>query len=265
MTTNAISKTMPSTSVASTKGSPAGRVTAVWLDAAGDRDEDRGQAHGERDVAPPVDAAAVPFAGVAQAPVCPDGAEDSDGHVHPEHRPPVPCGQQSPGHQADELSRQRSHLVEAEREATPVRRERIGENRRRVRGQHRSADGLQQPRADEPLSGRRTAEGVERQQNRRDGEDGESEVVDADAAVHVADAAERDHQHRLHQPVAHDHPQQVGDAGGRERIQMNAAEDRGQRDDDDRSVERGYGRPAAVVLVMQPSGSCRGPPPRAGR
>ena len=49
-----------------------------------------------------------------------------------------------------------------------------------------------------------------------------------------------DHKHRLHQPVAHDHPQQVADVARRQRVQVDAAEDRRQRDEDDRPVERGH-------------------------
>ncbi len=81
-------------------------------------------------------------------------------------------------------------------------------------------------------------ERIERQQDRRAGEHHEAGVVDPHPAVHVAEAAEGDDQHRLHQQVPHDHPQQVADVPRRERIEVDAAEDRRQRDDDDRAVER---------------------------
>ena len=78
--------------------------SAVRLDAVGDADQDRAQAEGEGDVAPPVDPAAVPLAVVAQPAVGPHGAEDADRHVDPEHRPPVQRRQQAAGDQADELA-----------------------------------------------------------------------------------------------------------------------------------------------------------------
>ena len=82
------------------------------------------------------------------------------------------------------------------------------------------------------------AERVEGEQDRGEGEDREAGVVDAHAAVHVAQPAEGDHQHRLDEPVAHDHPQQVADVARGQRVEVDAAEDRRQRDDHDRAVER---------------------------
>ena len=96
-----------------------------------------------------------------------------------------------PGDQTDELPGERGDLVDAEREAALVGRERVGEDRGRVRGEHRSADGLQQPPADQPQRAARRRERVEGQQDRRDGEDGEAGVVDPDPAEHVAEPAER--------------------------------------------------------------------------
>jgi hypothetical protein len=68
---------------------PAHRVAAVGLDARGDADQDRGQADGERDVAPPVDFPAMPLTVVAELEVCADSAVDTDRNIHPEHGPPV--------------------------------------------------------------------------------------------------------------------------------------------------------------------------------
>jgi hypothetical protein len=42
-------------------------------------------------------------------------------------------------------------------------------------------------------------------------------------------ATERDDQDRLHQPVAHDHPQQVGDASRGQRIEVDATKSRAAR------------------------------------
>src|SRR6202020_501560 len=78
------------------RSGPAGGVAGVRLDAVGDGDQDGAQADGEGDVAPPVDPAGVPLTVVAQLAVGPEGPEDADGHVHPEHRPPGPSAQNTP-------------------------------------------------------------------------------------------------------------------------------------------------------------------------
>jgi hypothetical protein len=81
-------------------------------------------------------------------------------------------------------------------------------------------------------------EGVERQRDGPEREDDEAEVVDADPAEHVAEAAERHDQHRGHHQVAHQHPQQIADVSRRERVEADATEDGRQRDEDDRRVDR---------------------------
>src|SRR4051812_21655409 len=45
---------------------------------------------------------------------------------------------------------------------------------------------------------------------------------------------------RADDEVAHQHPEQVADVLGAERVEVDAAEDGGQRDQDDRGVERGH-------------------------
>jgi hypothetical protein len=99
---------------------------------------------------------------------------------------------------------------------------------------------LQHPPADEPHRTAPAVERVEGQQDRGHGEDREAGVVDPDPAEHVAEAAHRHHQDSLHQPVPHDHPQQVGDVARGQRIQVHAAEDGWQRDEDDRAVQGGH-------------------------
>ena len=238
---NAASSAAPPDSRPRTLGfSPAHAVVPVGLDALGDADQDRPQADREGDVAPPVDPARVPLAVVAELAVGPQRAEHPDGHVDPEHRPPVDRGQQAAGHQADEHAGQPGHLVGAQREAPPVGRERVGQDRSRVRHQHGPADGLEDPPADQPQGAVTALEGIEREQDGRHGEHREARVVDLDPAEHVAEPAQGDHQHGLDQPVAHDHPQQVADVARRQRVQVDAAEDGRQRDDDDRAIERGH-------------------------
>ena len=78
------------------------------------------------------------------------------------------------------------------------------------------------------------------QQQREEGEEGEAQVVHADAPVDVAEAAEVDHEHARHHQEAQDHPQQVEAVAGLEGIEVDAAEDVGQGDEHDRAVDRGH-------------------------
>ena len=219
---------------------PAHGVAAVGLDAVGDGDQDGRQADGEGDVPPPVDPTATLPACLTESGVGPPGPEEPDRDVDPEHGSPVQRGEQATGDQADELAGQRGHLVGAEREAPFGRGEGVGQDGRRVGLQHRATDGLEDPPADQPHSGPTAVEGIEREQHRRQGEHGEPGVVDANPPVHVAQPADGHHQHGLDQAVAHDHPQQVADVPRRQRVEMDAPEDRRQGDDDDRAIERGH-------------------------
>jgi hypothetical protein len=122
----------------------------------------------------------------------------------------------------------------------PLGRERVGQDRGRVGHQHRPADRLQEPPADQPQRPVGALIRVEREQDRGDREYHEARVVHLHPAEHVAELAQVDHQHRLDEAVAHDHPQQVADVARRERVEVDAAKDRRERDDDDRPVERGH-------------------------
>ena len=79
---------------------------------------------------------------------------------------------------------------------------------------------------------------VDGQQQRGHGVDHEAEVVDLHAPDHVAQPPEADDQHARHHQVAEDHPQQVERVGGDQRIEVDAPEDVGHRDDRDRGVQR---------------------------
>ena len=79
---------------------------------------------------------------------------------------------------------------------------------------------------------------VDRQQQRGDRVDDEAEVVDAHAAVHVAEPPEADDQHARDDHVAEDHPQQVEAVRRDQRVEVDAAEDVRHRDQRDRRVER---------------------------
>ncbi len=218
---------------------PAHGVPAVGLDAVGDRGEQRGQADGEGDVAPPVDAARAADAGLAQRAVGPDGADHADRHVHPEDGPPVPLGEQSAEHEPDEGAGDRGHHVDAQGHAALPGGEGVGDDRGGVRHQHGAADRLHHPPADQPERTAPALERVEGEDDRGEGEDQEAGVVDPHPAPDVAEPSEGDHEHRRDQHVAHQHPQQVADVAGPERVQVDAVEDRGQRDQHDRGVDRG--------------------------
>ena len=182
--------------------------------------------------------AALAVAEFVQRAVRPDGAQDADRHADPEDRAPVPLGEHATEHQAEERAGDRGHLVDAERHTALLGRERVGEDRGGVGEQHRAADGLHDAPEDQPHRTRSGVERVERQCDRGQREDDETEVVHLDPAVHVAEPAERHHQHRGDQQEAHDHPQQVADVARRQRVQADAVEDRRQRDQHDRRVDR---------------------------
>ncbi|SLD07747.1 Uncharacterised protein [Mycobacteroides abscessus subsp. massiliense] len=86
---------------------------------------------------------------------------------------------------------------------------------------------------DEPHRTTAVVEWVEGQHHRRDREDHESHVVDANPSVHIAEPAEQHDKNRGGQQVSHEHPQQVTHVPGRKRIEADATENRGQRDQDD--------------------------------
>ena len=220
---------------------PAHRVPVVGLDAVGDRGQDRQQAGREQPVAPPVDApvrGAGAVADFAQARVGPDGAEDSERHRHEEDQAPAHLAEQAAGQQTEERPGDGGDLVDADRRAPPGRREDVGEDGRRVRQHHRGADTLHDAPADEPQRACPAGRRVERQGDRGHREHGESEGVDAGAPVEVAKPAHGHDQGRRDEQVPHEHPQEVADVAGRERVEADAAEDRRQADDDDRAVDR---------------------------
>ena len=102
----------------------------------------------------------------------------------------------------------------------------------------------------------------DREQDREHGEDREAQVVDAHAAVDVAQAAEADDQHGGDDQEAHDHPQHVLGVAGGQRVDVDAAEDRGQPDQHDRRVDRDDQRRRAACSTGRPtcSGHPRQPP-----
>ena len=117
MTQNTASSSHPAAQQADHLGAgPAHGLAVIGLDAHRDPDQDRAQAQGEGDVAPPVHARGMPLPHLLEPQVGPHRAEHADGHVDPEDQAPVDGGQQAPGDQADELAGQRGDLVGAQRE-----------------------------------------------------------------------------------------------------------------------------------------------------
>jgi hypothetical protein len=83
-------------------------------------------------------------------------------------------------------------------------------------------------------------------------EDGEARVVDAHPAVDVAEPAERHHQHGADEQVTHQHPEEITGVAWRERVELDPAEDGGQRDQDDGAVDGRHQRPERRVRQRDP-------------
>ena len=201
--------------------------------------------------------------------VGPYRAEDADGHVDPEHGAPVRAASTPPA---------TSPMNMPARPATwlmPSAKPRWSEGNASVRIAAELAISMDPPNAwstRQPISQsargrRRTGRTTARIES--EGEHDEAGVVDPDSAEHVAQAADGDDEHGLDEPVPHDHPQQVADVARRQRVQVDAAEDRRQRDDDDRSVERGHehgrgrvrqGHPFVAVAGSPVAAAPMGPP-----
>ena len=153
-------------------------------------------------------------------------------------------------------------LLMPERHPALVGREGVGEDRRRVGQQEGRADPLDDPEHDQVVAPGAPGHPVDGQQQRGDRVDDEAEVVHPHPAVHVAEAPEADDQHARDDQVAEDHPQQVEAVGRHQRIEVDAAEDVGHRDQRDRRVERRQQHPERRVRQRDPLVAVRagGPP-----
>ena len=230
---------MPDGQAAEDEGArPAGGVPAVRLDPVGDRHQQQPSAQGEGGVPQPVDLRPPGGGELAQVPVRPHRAEHADRDVDPEHRAPVPGGQHTTEQQPDELAGDAGDLVDAQRHAPLVGRERVGQDGGGVRHQHGAAERLDDAESDQPQGPAGADQRINGQEDRRDREHDKAEVVDLHPAEHVAQPAERHHQDSLDEQVPDDHPQQVADVARRQRVEVDAAEDGRHRDDHDRGVDR---------------------------
>ena len=167
-------------------------------------------------------------------------------------------------------------LLMPEGEAALVGREGVGEDGRGVGEEHGPAHPLAHPHADSQTAAPGAVHPGDRQQDGEEGEDGEAEVVHLHPAEDVADPAQGDDQDGQDHHEAHEHPQHVAGVGRGQRVQIDAAEDGGQGDQDDRLVDEdhqgaqgdvGQGDPlvAAVargvgtVMASGGGGRCAGP------
>jgi hypothetical protein len=217
---------------------PADRMPAGGPDAVGDRDHDEHEPEGEGQVPRPVDARTARGAQLAQGDVGPDGAEQPDGHRDEEDQAPVDRSEDAAEDQADEHAADPDDVVDPQRHPALVGGKGVGDDRRRVGQQAGAADALHDPEDDQEGRAGAALHPVDGQQQRGHRVDDEAEVVDLHPADHVAQPAEADDQHARDHEVAEDHPQQVERVRGDQRIEVDAPEDVGHRDDRDRGVER---------------------------
>ena len=116
----------------------------------------------------------------------------------------------------------------------------VGEDGGRVGHEHGRPHALEDAHDDQVHGGGVARQPGHAQGEREEGEDGEPEVVHADPAVHVAETAERHHQHAGRDEEAEDHPQQVEAVAREQGIDADAPEDVGQRNEDDGPVDGGH-------------------------
>jgi hypothetical protein len=220
------------------RAAPTGRVAGVGTDPVGDRDHREDQAEGEGRVAEPVDRGAARLAALLQLQVAPDGAEEADRDRDQEDQAPVDRRQQAAEDEADEEAADADDVVDPQRHAALGGGEGVGDDRGRVGEQAGAADALDNAEDDQVGGAGAPRHPVDREQQRGGGVDDEAEVVDADAAVDIAEAAEADDQDAGDDQVAEDHPEQVEAVGRDERVEVDATEDAGHRDQRDRGIER---------------------------
>jgi hypothetical protein len=83
----------------------------------------------------------------------------------------------------------------------------VDQDRARVGEEHRAAGALDEAPQDQPERARTAVVRIEGEHDRREGEHGESQVVDPHAPHDVAQTSEADDEHRGHEQVALQEPQ----------------------------------------------------------
>ena len=239
-------------------------MTAVGLDPVGECGQQHGQAHAEKHCAGPIEASGSLDADFTQRAETPHRPAHAQRYADPEDCAPIPFRQQSADQQTQKLAGDGGDLVDPQRHAALPGGERVGQDGRRTGHQHGPADALDHAPANQPHRAAAEVKRVERQRNGGDRENRETEVVDAHPAEDVAEAPEREDEHRGHHQVAHQHPQQVADVSWRQRVQADAAENGRQRDQHDRGIDGsqqraqcrvGQGNPlvAGMPLINSPA------------
>ncbi len=204
---------------------PAHGVVAVGLDPIGDPDEQRDQTDGKGHSAPPVDPCGAPDAPLLEPQIGPDRAADAERNRDQEDEAPVERTEQAAQDETDERPGDGGHVVDPERQAPLVGRERVRQDRRRIRHEHRRPETLHDPHADQIGRSGSATQPVDRQQDRAQREDGKAQLVHPDSAEDVADTAERDDEHGSHDQEAHQHPEEIAHVAGSEWIDADTTED----------------------------------------
>ena len=170
--------------------------------------------------------------------VRPDRAEDTDRHRDEKDETPFDWCKHAAEQETEERSPDRGDAVDAEREPSLVGRECVGDDGVRVGEEERAPNALTHSHEDDPHGARRAGHPRGGEQDGEHGEDRETERVHPHAPEDVTYTAETDHEHRSDEQEAGEDPQEVGRVALRERIQLDAAKDVRQGNQQDRTVDR---------------------------
>ena len=217
---------------------PAHRVMTVRLDPGSDAHHDCDEAAGKREVSPPIDAGRSSHADVAELHPGPDSAEHADRNRDQENQAPRDRREHATENKSARRARNDRDVLESERHAALVGRERVGHDSACVTEQHGPPKALAETHADKPA---RPGDAVHPRCTEQDGEDGKHDkprVVDAHPPVDVAQATERDNEYCRHHEKPQDQPEHVLRIPWRQRVQADPAKDRRQSDQHDRRIDR---------------------------
>ena len=176
-----------------------------------------------------------------------DDGRDAERHVHEEDPAPGEAGGQQAARQGADRDGQAGHSApDAERDATFLATECVGQQGQRHREHDRPADALQPPGQ---LQHQRA--GGEAAQGRCRGEDGQADQVHQAAAVHIRQAARGEQERGQSQRVGVDDPLQVGEAGvqGVLDVRQGDVHDRDVQQQHERAQADGDERPPLVAAL----------------
>ena len=189
---------------------PAHRVAAVGADAVGDADERQRQPRGEGEVAAPVDPGDGPLrpARAASSTTRPSRTRPTGTLITNTSRQSYRASS-PPAISPTNVPASPTTWFSPSARPALLLGERVREERRGVRHQHRAAERLQHPQPDQLERAGRAGAPDEREQDRGDREDEEAEVVHPHPPEHVAQPAQVHDEHGRHDHVAHQHPEQI--------------------------------------------------------